>query len=138
VLDRPGVPDGRSYAHTPLTERTSFLAHKIGLLLLGAAEARLAELGLSARTYFVLAAIDGPDPPSQQQLSRTLSIDPTLVVALVDELQAGGLVVRDRNPQDRRRYDLRLTAEGKKALGTADEAIDGIEGQFFAPNTIAT
>lgn len=119
--------------HKPLTERTAFLAHKVGLLLLEAAETRLAELGLGTRTYFVLAAIDRPDSPSQQHLSRVLRIDPTLIVALIDEMQASGLVIRDRNTQDRRRYNLRLTAEGIKTLDRANEAIDQIEGQFFAP-----
>jgi DNA-binding MarR family transcriptional regulator len=135
VLAQPSDRDASPSGHKPLTERPSFLAHKIGLLLLGAAEARLAELGLSARTYFVLASINSPDPPSQRHLSRILAIDPTLVVALIDEMQTGGLVGRDRDPRDRRRYNLRLTAKGIKTLGRASEAIDGIEAEFFAPLT---
>ncbi len=121
--------------HQPLTDRTAFLANKIGILLEKAAEKRLAKLGLNTRTFFVLAAIGGESPPSQKDLSRLLGIDPTQVVALIDEMQASELVVRSRNPNDRRRYDLRLTPEGYSKLIGANAMMGEIEKDFFAPLT---
>ena len=118
-----------------LTDRTAFLANKIGVLLEKAAEKRLAELGLNTRTFFVLAAISGESPPSQKDLSRLLGIDPTLVVALIDELQESELVIRSRNPSDRRRYELRLTPEGYSKLARANAMMGEIEKDFFAPLT---
>src|SRR5512143_3459008 len=127
---------GREHAvDVPLTERTGFLANKVGLLLLHAVEARLARLGLTSRTYFVLAAVDRDKPSSQQDLSRLLGIDPTTIVALVDQLEQGGFVVRARNPSDRRRYDLHLTPSGATALASAHEAMVAAESEFFAPLT---
>jgi MarR family transcriptional regulator, lower aerobic nicotinate degradation pathway regulator len=115
----------------PLAERTGLLAHKVGCLLLRAFEEGLAPLKLSARGYFVLAHIDRESPPSQQDLARRLIIDPTTMVALVDELERLGFVVRLRNPGDRRRYELHLTSAGSQALATADKAMDTIETEFF-------
>lgn len=105
------------------------------MLLLQAVEQRLKELGLSSRPYFVLAGVDGAGPISQQDLSRLLSIDPTTMVALVDELERGGFVARSRNRNDRRRYDLTLTEAGSRTLAAAHAAMAAAEEEFFAPLT---
>lgn len=122
-------------SYQALTGSTAFLAHKVGILLTQTAEKRLAELGLNARSYFVLSVIGGESPPSQKDLSRLLSIDPTLVVALIDEMQDSGLVTRSRNPSDRRRYELRLTPKGESMLTSANDLVAEIEKDFFAPLT---
>jgi DNA-binding MarR family transcriptional regulator len=123
--------------HVPLTSRTSFLSQKTGNLLLQGVEKPLAELGLNARTYFLLAGIDAyrGQPLSQQELSRLLGIDPTTMVALVDELERMGYVLRARNAHDRRRYDLGLTEAGERALDDADAVMTAVEREFFAPLT---
>jgi DNA-binding MarR family transcriptional regulator len=118
-----------------LTERTAFLAHKVGQLLLERVERRLEVLGLNSRSYFVLAAVDRDVPRSQQELSRLLTIDPTTIVALVDDLEAHGHVQRSRNLRDRRRYDLTLSDGGVRALAAAHEALATVEQDFFAPLT---
>lgn len=118
---------------TPLVERTAILAHKVGQLLLARVEEELEELGLSSRSYFVLAAVDCETPPSQQQMSQLLTIDPNAVGVVVDDLEARGLVRRARNPHDRRRYDLTLTDAGAGALAAAHGALGTAEREFFAP-----
>lgn len=122
-------------ARVPLTSRTAFLCQKAGNLVLQAVEKPLAELGLNARTYFLLAGIDAyrEQPLSQQELSRLLGIDPTTMVALVDELERVGYVVRARNAHDRRRYDLGLTESGGQALEEADAVMTSVEREFYAP-----
>ena len=52
----------------PLTQRTAFLANKMGQLLLEQAERGFGDLGLTTRTFFVLASVD-PDIPRSQQRS---------------------------------------------------------------------
>jgi DNA-binding MarR family transcriptional regulator len=120
----------------PMADRTGLLAHKVGCLLLKAFEDGLGELELSSRGYFVLSHINVATPPSQQDLARRLLLDPTSMVAIVDELERLDLVVRKRNAQDRRRYDLHLTELGRQALATADEALDRTETAFLAPLTL--
>jgi DNA-binding MarR family transcriptional regulator len=119
----------------PLIARTSFLSHKAGGLVLLAVEKPLAELGLNARTYFLLAGIDAyrEQPLSQQELSRLLGIDPTTMVALVDELERADYVLRTRNTHDRRRYDLHLTEAGGRTLDKADKVMIEVEKEFFSP-----
>ena len=117
----------------PLADRTGFLAQKVGTLFLHAVGEQLGKLGLGNRPFFVLAGIAHAAPISQQDLSRALSIDPTTMVGLVDELEQGGFVQRTRNPRDRRRYDLTLTDSGAQALAAAQEAMEEVEEAFFSP-----
>ena len=117
----------------PLAERTGFLAQKVGTLFLQAVGEELKELGLGNRPFFVLAGVAQAAPISQQDLSRALSIDPTTMVALVDELEQGGFVQRTRNPRDRRRYDITLTEVGAQTLSSAQHAMDDVEAEFFSP-----
>ena len=55
---------------------------------------------------------------SQQSLAERLGMVPSRVVALVDDLEARGLVRRERSTEDRRLNVLVLTAEGNAALRT--------------------
>lgn len=122
-------------ARPEVAERTSLLAYKAGCLLLKATDDGLSPLKLSTRTYFVLAGIDRDTPPSQQDLARRLSIDPTTIVGIIDELGQLGYVTRTRNARDRRRYDLHLTTEGESVLARAHSAMDQAEAGFVAPLT---
>jgi DNA-binding MarR family transcriptional regulator len=116
-----------------LTQRTGYLAHKVGHVIIGNVEESLEPLKISSRSYFVLDAVGQSSPPSQSDLARLLSIDPTTIVAIVDDLEQAGLIARRRNVADRRRYDLMLTAAGAETLAKAHEIADEIEAQFFAP-----
>jgi MarR family transcriptional regulator, lower aerobic nicotinate degradation pathway regulator len=130
TADSPATGTGPGVA-----ERTSLLAYKAGCLLLKATDDGLSPLKLSTRSYFVLAGIDRDTPPSQQDLARLLSIDPTTIVGIIDELGQLGYVTRTRNARDRRRYDLHLTPEGVSALARAHKAMDLAETGFVAPLT---
>ncbi|MCL6537444.1 MAG: MarR family transcriptional regulator [Acidothermus sp.] len=120
-------------AALPLARRVGFLSHKLAQLLLSLFEAKLSPLKLTTRTYFILSAVDRDPPLSQQELARILGIDPTTIVTLVDDLERVGYLKRARNSADRRRYDLRLTALGRRTLTSAHRAADAAEEEFFAP-----
>ena len=53
---------------------------------------------------------------SQQALASRLGIFPSRLVALIDELEALGLVERRENTDDRRVYALHLTQKGAKTM----------------------
>ena len=55
------------------------------------------------------------------------------MVAVVDKLENDGLVVRRRNPLDRRAYALEITDKGRRVLGQADELVSKVEHDFLAP-----
>jgi len=118
---------------TPLTGRTGFLAQRIHCVMLPAIDAGLAEFHLDSRSYFVLAGVDQPTPPSQQDLARSLGVDPTTMVAVIDRLEILGYLSRIRNTADRRRYCLHLTPAGVDTLARAEKAMDLVEEEFFGP-----
>ncbi len=94
-------PVQRSEA-TELFDDLSFLLARANALSLAAGNAALSEYGLRVRSYSVLSLAAGTARPSQRDLAELLRLDPSQVVALVDDLQARGLVVREPDPADRR------------------------------------
>ena len=52
----------------------------------------------------MLATLQAVGPLSQQQLAKGLNVNRTVMVKLIDGLEARGLVERVRNPDDRRAY----------------------------------
>ena len=74
------------------TDDLSFLLARANALSLAAGNAALAQHGLRARSYSVLALAAGDARPSQRELAELLRLDPSQVVALVDDLQRRGLV----------------------------------------------
>src|SRR6266545_3917157 len=97
-----------------LREWTGFLLYKCGWWLQHETEAALRELDLRDRHLMVLTILEADDNQSQQDLARHLSLDPTLVVALIDDLEERGLCRRSRHPDDRRRHAIQLTARGRR------------------------
>lgn len=108
----------------------SFLLARANALSLLAGNAALAEVGLRARSYAVLALTADGSRPSQRDLADFLRLDPSQVVALVDDLQARGLVARESDPTDRRANVVVATDAGRVmherariAANTADETV---------------
>lgn len=79
---------------------------------------RIGEQGLTPQQTGVLGLLRSRPGLSQQELAAVLGMLPSRVVVLVDELESAGLVARVRDPTDRRRNALELTAEGTAALRT--------------------
>ena len=79
---------------TALTDDVGFLLTRASGLAVRATNAALADVGLRVRQYSVLVlADDAQDGISQRDLAEVLGLDPSQVVALVDELAAAGLGV---------------------------------------------
>lgn len=76
-----------------------------------------------AREFVVLAVLADRDMFSQQEIAERLDINRTIMVKLIDRLQAAGYVTRTRNPENRRSYMLSLTDEGREALGDMRRAV---------------
>lgn len=114
-----------------LLSRPGYLLHKTAQLLDESAERALVDAGLKAREFFVLSSLSGGADLSQQDLSRLLGLDPTTVVAVIDELERREYVERRRNPADRRRYILVLTDAGRSALTEAERVATEVENEFL-------
>ena len=92
----------------------------------------LAPVGVSGRELAVLLFLDDRDPGSQQQVAGRLGVDRTTMVALIDGLEAKGLVARRADAGDRRRNVLELTGDGHTALARAVFASGEAERQLLA------
>jgi len=74
----------------------------------------LAPLGLTLSMWFALRSLWEADGLSQAELGRRIELNPAAVVAVLNALAAAGLVARRRTRQDRRIYNVFLTASGRK------------------------
>ncbi|WP_214411742.1 MarR family winged helix-turn-helix transcriptional regulator [Sphaerisporangium fuscum] len=98
---------------------TPFLLSKTGLAGRRGMGERLESVGLGLWHLAVLAALADFGPSSQRDLGRRLGIDPSDLVAVMDTLLPRDLVVRDRDPADRRRYSVSISPAGREALAEA-------------------
>lgn len=113
--------------------------------LLGRAAARghrlvaeaLAGEGMRMMHHAVLSAVAELGPVSQAQLGRSLSIDPKDMVAIVNDLQNGGLVTRTPDPADRRKNAITISARGTRRLQRTEQLGDEANDELTAALTAA-
>jgi DNA-binding MarR family transcriptional regulator len=70
---------------------------------------------VSLSQVFALHELDTGAPLSQNELARRLRLEKSSVSRLAAELERKGLLVRERDPDNRRLYRLRLTDAGRAA-----------------------
>jgi DNA-binding MarR family transcriptional regulator len=68
---------------------------------------------------------------SQHQLHEKTAIDPSSMVAVIDELEARGLAERRPDPADRRARQVFLTEQGEQALQRIRGLAAGLQREFF-------
>jgi DNA-binding MarR family transcriptional regulator len=84
------------------------------------------------RDVGVLATLQALGPLSQQDLAVRLSVNRTVMVKLIDGLQARGFVERVRNPHDRRAYALTATPAGLESMATMLPRVQRAEAELTA------
>src|SRR3954453_19558056 len=67
---------------------------------------------LKPRQFQILGLLHDHDGLAQRALHQTMVIDPSILVTLLTPLEAVGLVVRERDPDARRRHLVKLTRAG--------------------------
>jgi DNA-binding MarR family transcriptional regulator len=97
-----------------------------------AAEISMAPGGLRPRHLIALKLISEQGPASQQGLAEALSLDPSNVVGLLNELEERGLITRRRDPADRRRHIVELSASGENELACTDARLSRVEDELFS------
>lgn len=97
----------------------------------------LAAVDMRAPEFAILHQLYDAGPISQQALGRALRIHASNLVALIDELESDGSLIRRRDPNDRRRYLLELTDAGVRRLADAERAAKGAEADMLSPLTHA-
>jgi MarR family transcriptional regulator, lower aerobic nicotinate degradation pathway regulator len=116
-----------------LLAKSGFLMVRLGTEFKSRAVGALTEAGFSQYHYSVLALLHEQDRETQAEIAETLDLDPSQLVGVLDALEQRELIARQRDPRDRRRHLVSLTAEGQRQLRRLRTAIDRLEDQLFAP-----
>jgi DNA-binding MarR family transcriptional regulator len=91
--------------------------------------------GLRPRHTLALKLLSLRGPQSQQGIGDALSLDPSNVVGLLNELEDRKLVSRRRDPADRRRHIVELSRAGQKQLDHAHRRMDKVEDDLLCALT---
>jgi DNA-binding MarR family transcriptional regulator len=119
----------------PLDERCS--SPGLLLALLGHyAMRRLREVHtrheLSPRQFQLLGLLSDRGPMGQRELGQVMETDPSILVTLLNPLEAAGLLSRRRDEVDRRRHLVTLTGRGERRFAAAARAQREAEEELFA------
>ncbi|MBO2453329.1 winged helix-turn-helix transcriptional regulator [Actinomadura barringtoniae] len=118
-----------------LLDVTTFVLARLGRI--GRAEMGrvFAGHGLAHWHFAVLTALDDAAHTSQRELGARLKIDPSDLVDVLGVLEDAGLVVRERDPADRRRHVVALTPAGRTRLDQLSQEAAQADGALLTPLT---
>lgn len=105
------------------------------LARVGRRAAENASDGLRPRHVIALTLLSEQGSIGQQGLAEALSLDPSNVVGLLNELEERALITRRRDPADRRRHIVELSDRGADELAAASSRLGLIEDKLFAALT---
>jgi DNA-binding MarR family transcriptional regulator len=89
-------------------------------------------LGMRLRHFVTLSYLRDRQQAPQAQMCEMLGIDANNLVLLLNSLEVAGHLQRRRDPADRRRHLVELTAAGRRALERAERAQESIEEEVLA------
>jgi DNA-binding MarR family transcriptional regulator len=116
-----------------LAASSGYLLARLGVAFKAQATARAEESGFELYDYSVLAILGEGSRETQATIAEALSVDPSRLVALLDSLEERELIVRQRDPQDRRRHVVSITEAGAGELTRLRTIVRRLEDEFFAP-----
>jgi DNA-binding MarR family transcriptional regulator len=91
----------------------------------------LKSLGLTPALFALLNVLGNREGAIQQQLSADMGIDPSAMVALIDELESAGLAERRRREGDRRAWEVGITPRGRRSLERARRSATQVEDEVL-------
>jgi DNA-binding MarR family transcriptional regulator len=94
----------------------AFLLAQVGAHAAKQFAERLSALKLTPPHAGILRRLSNAPGLSQRELATTLGMHASRLVAIVDEMESLGLVVREGNADDRRTYSLQITPKGMERL----------------------
>jgi MarR family transcriptional regulator, lower aerobic nicotinate degradation pathway regulator len=116
-----------------LIASTAFLLGRLGIAVKTQAMDEFEAEGFNPYHYSVLALLDEEPRERQATIADVLGVDRSQLVGLLDTLEEHELVERRRDPSDRRRHVVSLTAAGKRQLTRFRALAARIEEEFLAP-----
>lgn len=100
---------------------------KLGRITMHRFSEALEPYGLRPRHVAALIELRDSGELTQQSLCGHLHLDPTNVVAILNELERNGYASRRRDPEDRRRHIVEISKQGVAVLDKVSKVMDGVE-----------
>ncbi len=109
----------------PLADDLGFLLSRASGVVARTVSEALAPLGLRVRSYSILTfAAEDTTGVTQRRLAVLMGLDPSQIVAFVDELEGRGLVRRAPDPSDRRNKLVVATETGRRVREDAQHRVE--------------
>jgi len=97
--------------------------HQIGLYIQRHAP------GLSQAEAHILCHLKEAGDSPLADVHRAFAHKRSTLTSVLDRMEAGGLVLRESSPDDRRSFVIRLTAAGKKKAGRIHQLLETLEAR---------
>src|SRR4051812_5835389 len=104
---------------------------KLGRITMHRFSEALEPFGIRPRHVAALIELRDRGELTQQSLCSQLHLDPTNLVAILNELEERGYATRRRDPQDRRRHLVEVSKKGIAVIDKMAEAMDGVEDELL-------
>jgi len=120
-------------AHAPeATHQSLVLINHLARVARRRTEIALEPTGLRPRHVVALTILRESGPTTQGALGEALRLDPTNLVGLLNELEEAALLERRRDPLDRRRHIVELSATGRDAITRAELELATVQDEVLA------
>src|SRR3954454_19950782 len=131
-----------SFTRVPMNTRTStppgiaqqwpmLLMIKLGRITQHRFTEALEPFGIRPRHVAALIELRDRGELTQQSLCGQLHLDPTNLVAILNELEQKGFATRRRDPGDRRRHLVEVSKKGIAVIDKVSEVMDGVEAELL-------
>src|SRR6266540_1085744 len=91
----------------------------------------LEPFGIRPRHVAALIELRDRGELTQQSLCGQLHLDPTNLVAILNELEERGYATRRRDPDDRRRHLVEVSKKGIAVIDKVSKVMDGVEAELL-------
>jgi DNA-binding MarR family transcriptional regulator len=105
----------------------TLLMIKLGRITMHRFAEALEPFGIRPRHVAALIELRDRGELTQQTLCGQLHLDPTNLVAILNELEQRGYATRRRDPEDRRRHLVEISSKGVAVIEKVSEVMDGVE-----------
>jgi DNA-binding MarR family transcriptional regulator len=133
TVPSPAETGARPQPPRELRRSTTFLLKRLGWLVKERSLAAFGATGMNPQHFGVLSLLEEGARETQATIADALGIDRSQLVGLLDQLEERGLVERRRDPNDRRRQMVSLTASGHRQLAKLRKMVRRFEDEILAP-----
>jgi DNA-binding MarR family transcriptional regulator len=105
----------------------TLLMIKLGRITMHRFSEALEPFGIRPRHVAALIELRDRGELTQQSLCGRLHLDPTNLVAILNELEERGFATRRRDPDDRRRHLVEISKKGLAVIEKVSEVMDAVE-----------